>query len=571
MVMLKELRSLSLAGVTLLLAACGGGDADIAATSSTQLRPTLYLEDGRVVNSCSVEPRCTGQNLVVPGSYTAYTITRTPTGATITSASGTTINALEHNTRLVFVDGVVALDIDGNAGQVYRLYQAAFNRKPDLAGLGFWIYMMDTGRVANVSELAANFYQSAEFKSIYGSAPNNTELVTRYYRNALQREPDASGLAFWVDLLDRGVMSPAQVLAAFSESPENRGRVLPDIRNGILYTPYNAAPQPLPNPPQPGVPIIANVTMAPETGATVSGTVRLEIRGSGIANAELLPPNGYAPRLGVFSISPDRTLAWLDFDTRTLPNGAADVRISAFSVPAGQPDATEVVAMPARRWQVSNTSAPPPAPFNITYVGAPTANATIAGVTRLEVRGSGIGNVELLPASGYAPRLGVFNVTADRTYAWLDFDTRALPNGPLDARISAFNVAAGQPGAVEIVAMDPRRWNIGNGSTPPAPVPFTANLTVAPAEGSVLTGVTRLEVTGSGIANVELLPASGYAPRLGVFTVSPDGTRAWMDFDTRGLPNGPLQARISAFNVGAGQAGAQEIVAMQARTWQLRH
>ncbi|MEC4717818.1 DUF4214 domain-containing protein [Noviherbaspirillum sp. CPCC 100848] len=568
--MLRNLKAMPLACAAVLLAACGGGsDADYG-SSSVQLRPTMYLDDGRVVNSCSVEPRCTGQYLVVPGSHTASTIARTPTGATITSAQGTTINALAHNTRLVFVDGTVALDIDGNAGQVYRLYQAAFNRSPDLPGLGFWIYMMDSEAIPTVSDLAGYFYQSPEFKSIYGTAPSNVDLVTRYYRNALQREPDASGLAFWVDLLNRGVMTPAQVLAAFSESPENRGRVLRDIRNGILYAPYSAAPQPQPNPPQPNPPVTAGVTMAPDNGATVSGTVRLEIRGSGIANAELLPPNGYAPRLGVFSISPDRTLAWLDFDTTTLPNGAADLRISAFNVAAGQPDAVEVIAMPARRWQVSNAGTAP-AVFNATLAAAPANGASIAGVTRLEVRGSGIGNVELLPATGYTPRLGVFNVTADRSYAWLDFDTRALPNGPLDVRISAFNVAAGQPGAVEIVPMDPRRWNISNGSTAPVPVPFTANLTVAPPGGAVLTGVTRLEVTGSGLANVELLPATGYAPRLGVFNVSSDGTRAWLDFDTRGLPNGPLEARISAFNVGAGQPGAQEIVAMPARTWQLQH
>lgn len=564
--MLRNLKAMPLASIVALLAACGGGDADVG-TNSVQLRPTMYLEDGRVVNSCSVEPRCTGQFLVVSGSHTASTITRTPTGATITSARGTTINALSHNTRLVFVDGTVALDIDGNAGQVYRLYQAAFNRKPDLPGLGYWIAMMDSEAVPTVSDLANYFYQSPEFKSIYGTSPSNVDLVTRYYRNALQREPDASGLAFWVDLLNRGVMTQAQVLAAFSESAENRGRVLPDITNGILYTPYSTTPQPQPNQP---APFTAGVTMAPENGATVNGIVRLEIRGNGIANAELLPPNGYAPRLGVFSISADRTLAWLDFDTTTLPNGPADLRISAFNVAAGQPDAIEVLAMPARRWQVSNTGTAP-AVFNANLAAAPADGAAIAGITRLEVRGSGIGNVELLPASGYTPRLGVFNVTADRSYAWLDFDSRALPNGPLDVRISAFNVAAGQPGAVEIVPMPARRWNIGNGSTAPAPVPFTANLTVAPPAGTVLTGVTRLEVTGSGLANVELLPATGYAPRLGVFNISSDGTRAWLDFDTRGLPNGPLAARISAFNVGPGQSGAQEIVAMPARTWQLQH
>jgi hypothetical protein len=33
----------------------------------------------------------------------------------------------------------VALDVDGAAGQAYRLYQAAFDRAPDKNGLGYWI------------------------------------------------------------------------------------------------------------------------------------------------------------------------------------------------------------------------------------------------------------------------------------------------------------------------------------------------------------------------------------------------------------------------------------------------
>ena len=41
--------------------------------------------------------------------------------------------------RLRFTDATLAFDTAGNAGQTYRLYQAAFNRTPDLAGLGGWI------------------------------------------------------------------------------------------------------------------------------------------------------------------------------------------------------------------------------------------------------------------------------------------------------------------------------------------------------------------------------------------------------------------------------------------------
>lgn len=315
----------------------------------------------------------------------------------------------------------------------------------------------------------------------------------------------------------------------------------------------------------PTAPFFVAAAMAPAGGAALAGLVRLEVSGNDMANVELLPASGYSPRLGVFNISGDKTRAWMDLDTTALPNGPLSVRISAFNVAAGQPGATEIIAMPARTWNISNTSAPPAA-FAATLTAAPADGAVISGTTRLEIRGSAIANAELLPASGYAPRLGVFNVSADRTLAWLDLDTRSLPDGVHDVRISAFNVTDGQPDAREIMAMPARRWDVRNGTTS-----FTASVTMAPVHGDIVSGATRLEVRGSGLQNVELLPATGYAPHLGVFAVSADRKFAWLDFDTSALPTGVLQARISAFNVAAGQPDATEIIAMPTRQWNLQH
>jgi hypothetical protein len=320
----------------------------------------------------------------------------------------------------------------------------------------------------------------------------------------------------------------------------------------------------------PTAPFFANVSMAPASGATLSGFVRLEVSGNDMANVELLPANGYTPRLGVFNLTGDKTRAWMDLDTTRLPNGPLAMRISAFNVPAGQPGAVEVIAMPARTWNISNAGAPTAA-FTATTTLAPPNDAVVSGITRLEVRGSGIANAELLPAIGYAPRLAIFNVSADRTLAWLDFDTRSIPDGVRDVRISAYNMTEGQLDAREIIAMPARRWDFRNGSAPPPGAPFSASVTMAPANGAIVSGITRLEVRGSGIQNVELLPANGYTPVLGVFTVTFDRTFAWLDFDTTALPNGVLSARISAFNVTAGQPGAIEIIAMPVRQWDLRH
>jgi hypothetical protein len=320
----------------------------------------------------------------------------------------------------------------------------------------------------------------------------------------------------------------------------------------------------------PYAPFFAGATAAPANGATVSGIVRIEINGNEIANAELLPASGYTPRFGIFNITGDKTRAWLDLDTTALPNGPFSVRASAFNVPAGQPGALEIVAMSARTWNINNPVLPSGA-FSATLASAPAEGATVSGVTRLELRGSGIANAELLPASGYAPTYGTFNVSADRTMAWLDFDSRSLPDGVSNLRISAYNVTQGQPGAVEIVAMPVRRWNIRNGSAPQPDTPFTALVTMAPPHGSLISGRIRLEIRGSGLQNVELLPAAGYTPRLGVFEISFDSKFAWLEVETSALPAGPFNARISAFNVAAGQPGAMEIIAMPARQWEVIH
>lgn len=311
-------------------------------------------------------------------------------------------------------------------------------------------------------------------------------------------------------------------------------------------------------------PFFAQTSMAPADGAALSGIVRIELRGNEMANVELLPASGYLPRYGVFNRTGDKTVAWLDLDTTRLPNGPLALRVSAFDKPAGQAGAREIVAMPARTWNINNPA--PPANFTAAVATAPANGVVVSGIIRLEVRGSGIANAELLPATGYTPRLATFNVSADRTIAWLDFDTRSLQDGARNVRISAFNMTEGQIGAREIVAMPARQWTLSNGMGA-----FVASVTMAPLNGEVVSGRTLLEVRGTGMKNVELLPASGYTPRLGVFNTDGSGSFAWLEFDTAALPNGMRDVRISAFDVAAGQINAREIVAMPARQWDLRH
>lgn len=140
--------------------------------------------------------------------------------------------------RVLFGDGsAVAFDIDGAAGQTYRLYQAAFDRKPDNSGLPFWIRGMDNG--FTLDQVAKFFMDSPEFIKMYGAAPSAEDFVTKLYNNVLHRAPEAGGFNHWVTVIKNG-FDRASVLALFAESPENRAQVIGAIEHGIEYIPFGS-------------------------------------------------------------------------------------------------------------------------------------------------------------------------------------------------------------------------------------------------------------------------------------------------------------------------------------------
>jgi len=170
------------------------------------------------------------------GSSDHFTISKTASGYSVVDKTGAEgSDTLVHIERLQFADHNIALDSDGVAGQAYRIYQAAFDRAPDSAGLGFWIAVMDKG--ASLGQVAAGFVQSAEFTALFGAAPSHDALITGFYQNVLHRQPDQAGKDYWVHALDSGAGVGA-VLASFSESPENQAALAPLIGKGFAYTPY---------------------------------------------------------------------------------------------------------------------------------------------------------------------------------------------------------------------------------------------------------------------------------------------------------------------------------------------
>jgi hypothetical protein len=174
--------------------------------------------------------------LVYSSTSTPVVISKSGGNTVVTNTVTGEVDTLINVERLKFADTAIALDTGGVGGQAYRVYQAAFNRTPDLGGLGYWIGGMDSG--ASLKNVAQGFVNSAEFKAVYGSNPTNELFVAKLYDNVLHRAPDLGGYNYWLGILNSGQGTAADVLAAFSESPENQSGVISVIEKGMRYTPY---------------------------------------------------------------------------------------------------------------------------------------------------------------------------------------------------------------------------------------------------------------------------------------------------------------------------------------------
>lgn len=107
---------------------------------------------------------------------------------------------------------------DTVSARVFRLYQAALDRVPDLHGLFYWTDILQTG-ARSLTSVSAGFVDSPEFQNTYGET-DDSAFVTLLYSNVLDRAPDAVGLSYWIDLLGSGARSRPEVVIGFSESRE---------------------------------------------------------------------------------------------------------------------------------------------------------------------------------------------------------------------------------------------------------------------------------------------------------------------------------------------------------------
>ena len=164
-----------------------------------------------------------------------YTATKNGDTIIVTAKDGSSVDTLVNMERVTFSDGILAFDTDGIAGQAYRLYQAAFDRKPDAEGLGYWIRQLESGKT--IQWATDHFVRSDEFARLYGDSQtvDNIKYSELLYRNTLGRQYEQAGLDYWVGQLEKGAVTRDSMLEAFSDSLENKSNVAHAISDGIWF------------------------------------------------------------------------------------------------------------------------------------------------------------------------------------------------------------------------------------------------------------------------------------------------------------------------------------------------
>lgn len=103
----------------------------------------------------------------------------------------------------------VAQATDAHDDQITRLYLSVLGRQPDAGGHAYWSERLTSGE--SLLDLVRVMLDTPEV-----AEKSSGDLIVDIYRNALRREPDAGGYAFW------SAEDPWVAVVGISESPEHQ-------------------------------------------------------------------------------------------------------------------------------------------------------------------------------------------------------------------------------------------------------------------------------------------------------------------------------------------------------------
>ena len=103
-----------------------------------------------------------------------------------------------------------------NGQFVERMYNNILLRSSDPGGFNAWVGALNNGQLTK-AQMALSFLDSGEFQGLFLS--QNRVDISLLYFDMLQRDPDAGGFSYWVEVLSSGVPLTS-VIDGFLNSPE---------------------------------------------------------------------------------------------------------------------------------------------------------------------------------------------------------------------------------------------------------------------------------------------------------------------------------------------------------------
>lgn len=156
----------------------------------------------------------TGNAIVqLGGNESDYVVTVVDGRAVVTNGS-TGVSTDIAKIQYVQLDNGDALVFAKNATEaaVTTLYETAFGRTADAAGLQYWFDLANNG--VSLEAIATAFTQSEEFKA--ESPADIDAFVNNLYQNTFGRNAEAAGMHFWTNALELGSITRAQMIEQFS-------------------------------------------------------------------------------------------------------------------------------------------------------------------------------------------------------------------------------------------------------------------------------------------------------------------------------------------------------------------
>lgn len=116
------------------------------------------------------------------------------------------------------------------AVEIQRAYIAFFNRPADVPGMNHWLSYQ-----GDAQDLLNEFAQSDEYLSDFAGL-DNAGMVTKVYNNLFGRNPEMTGLSYWVAQMDAGYVTIANVAHEIMGGAQNEDATIIDNKVAVAQS-----------------------------------------------------------------------------------------------------------------------------------------------------------------------------------------------------------------------------------------------------------------------------------------------------------------------------------------------